>query len=645
MAKLPSRITLIGAGFAVAALAVMARAAYVQLYQGAYWRGRAAEQQTVHVALPARRGALFDRNGVALALSQETYGVGVAPKQVRDRALVAGRLAAVVGRPRDVVSRLLASDRVWAEWPGPYQWTDVAALRGLRGVYLQRRLERYYPKVDFGAQVVGRVDAEGRGSSALERALDTLLAGRAGTAVMLRDRSGRTYPSPSRPLAEPEPGSDVYLTVDADLQEIAERALADAVRQTKALGGDVVILQPETGEVLALAAVRPGARSVGLVSDAFEPGSTAKVFTAAALLRAGKARAGDTVFAEHGTYQLGDRTIHDTHPYGTLTLADVIRVSSNIGIAKFGARLSDSELYEAFRDFGFGALTGVDLPAEAAGRLRNPKAWTVESAASIAMGYEVAVTPLQLAAAYGALANGGVLLEPTLVREVRRPDGSVAWRGAPRPVRRAVPAAVAAQLVHMMIGVVEEGTARRAALGTYNLAGKTGTAKRNVGGHYLEGHYWASFVGLFPAEDPQLVLVVKIDDPQGEYFGGTTAAPVVRTILEAAIATPTVALDRGRLTRRQAPEAAPAAVVPGGAPIVVAWPAPSLPRDAARGTPGTVPDVTGLGLRAAARALHRSGFEVRIEGWGRVTSTTPAAGTGAPRGTTVVVHAEQRDAS
>jgi len=645
MPKLPSRITLIGAGFAVAALAVVVRAAYVQLYQGTYWRGRAMEQQTVHVALPARRGALFDRNGVALALSQETYGVGVAPKQVRERALIAGRLAAVVGRPRDDLLRLLASDRVWAEWPGPYQWTDVAALRGLRGVYLRRRLVRYYPKVDFGAQVVGRVDAEGRGSSALERALDTLLAGRAGTAVMLRDRSGRTYPSPSRPLAEPEPGSDVYLTVDADLQEIAERALTEAVRQTKALGGDVVILLPETGEVLALAAVRPGSRGVGLVSDAFEPGSTAKVFTAAAVLRAAKARADDTVFAENGAYQIGNRTIHDVRPHGTLTLADVIRVSSNIGIAKFGARLSNVELYEAFRDFGFGALTGVDLPAEAAGRLRNPRVWTVESAASLAMGYEVAVTPLQLAAAYGALANGGVLLEPSLVREVHRPDGSVAWRAAPRSVRRAVSAGVAAQLVHMMVGVVEEGTARRAALGTYNLAGKTGTARRNVGGHYLEGHYWASFVGLFPAEDPQLVLVVKIDDPQGEYFGGTTAAPVVRTILEAAIATPTVALDRGRLTRRRAPDAAVPAASPDGAPIVVAWPPASVPREAATAAPGTVPDVTGLGLRAAARALHRSGFEVRIEGWGRVTSTTPAAGAGAPRGTTVVVHAERRDAS
>ncbi len=645
--RLPSRITLVAAAFVVAAVAVVARAAYVQLVQGSYWRSLAAGQQTTLVPLPARRGAIYDRNGVALALSQETYAVGLAPDQVRERRLVADRLARALGRPQAELRRLVASDRAWAEWPGPYQWTQVAPLKGLRGVYLLPRLQRYYPKLDFGARIVGRVDARGHGVSGLERSLDTLLAGRAGAAVMLRDRNGRTYPSPSRPAAEPIPGADVRVTIDADLQEIAERALAEAVAQTRALGGDVVILQPATGEVLALATVRPGAPGAGLVGDAFEPGSTAKVFTAATLLRDGKARATDSVFAENGTYRLGARVIHDVHPSGTLSLADVLRVSSNIDIAKFGARLTNVELFEGFRDFGFGAPTGVDLPAESPGRLRSPRGWSDASAASIAMGYEVAVTPLQLAAAYGALANGGVLLEPRLVREVTRADGRTTWRGAPRPVRRAVPAAVAAELVRMLVGVVEEGTARRAALGSYTLAGKTGTARRNVAGHYLEGHYWASFVGLFPAQDPQLVLVVKIDDPQGEYFGGTTAAPVVRAILEAALATPAVAIDRGRLTRREAPgtdSAEPAALEADTASrVVVAWPpAPASPPPAAAAR--VVPTVEGLGLRAAARLLYRSGFAVRVEGWGRAVSTTPAAGASAPAGSMVVVHAEQRDA-
>ena len=646
MPKLPSRITLIGVGFVVAAAAVVARAAHVQLRQGAYWSRRAADQQTTLVPLPAPRGGLYDRNGVALALSQETYGVGVAPNQVRDRALVASRLAAVLGLPRGELGRLLASDRAWLEWPRRYAWPAVASLRAIRGVYLQRRLERFYPRPEFGARVVGRVDESGRGVSGLERSLDTLLAGRAGSAVMLRDRSGGIYPSPSRPAADPVPGADVFLTIDANLQEIAERALTEAVRHTGAAGGDMVVLQPETGEVLALAAVRPGGGG-GLVSDVFEPGSTAKVFTAAGLMRAGKARSDDTVYAENGVYTLGGRTIHDTHPAGTLTLADVIRISSNIGIAKLGARLTPAEQYEVLRDFGFGTMTGIDLPAESGGRLRHPRSWTRESPASLAMGYELAVTPLQLAVAYAALANGGMLLEPALVREVRGPGGEERFRFAARPVRRVVEAPVASQLAHMMVGAVEEGTARSAALGSYSLAGKTGTARRNVRGRYEAGHYAASFVGLFPAEDPQLVLVVKIDDPEGDYFGGSTAAPVVRAVLEAALATPAVALDRGRLTRRRAPGAAVPGDAPGaggGAALVVGWPPAAPATDSTAPALRPVPDVAGLGLRAAARALHRSGFEVRIEGWGRAVSTTPAAGSGAPPGSTVVVTAERRNA-
>ena len=466
---------------------------------------------------------------------------------------------------------------------------------------------------------------------------------------MLRDRAGRTYPSPSRPAVEPQSGADVYLTIDAELEEIAERALGTAVATTHASGGDVVILQPGTGEILALASVRndPGAGS-GL-GDAFEPGSTAKIFTAAALLRDGKATAADTVFGERGHYVLNGRAIDDVHPNGELTLADVIRVSSNIGIAKFSGRLTPPEQFEALRDFGFGTQTGIELAGESPGRLRNPRSWTVESPASLAMGYEVAVTPLQLAAAYGALANGGVLLEPTLVREIRDADGDVRALARPRPVRRVVSAGIAAQLTHMLQGVVEEGTGRSAALGSYSLAGKTGTPRRTVNGRYLPGHYTPNFVGLFPAQDPQLVLVVKLDDPQGDYLSGATAAPVVRSILEAALATPGVAVDRSRLAevakqRRPVAQSAPSpadtaavAARPQEAPtsVVLTWPPAPAGKDSGRAR--TVPDVAGLSLRAAARALHRQGLQVRVEGWGRVAATTPAAGSAAPAGSTVTV--------
>ncbi len=435
------------------------------------------------------------------------------------------------------------------------------------------------------------------------------------------------------------------LTLDAELQEIAERALGRAVSEAKATGGDVVILQPRTGEILAMASVRRGSGgSVGVISDPYEPGSTAKIFTAAGLLRTGKATPHDSVFAEHGTWVVpGRKPIHDTHPAGMLSLSDVIRVSSNIGIAKLGARLTPAEQFRALRDFGFGVQTGIEFPQEAPGRLRRPAQWTVPSAAALAMGYELSVTPLQLACAYGALANRGVLIEPTLVREVKDPGGALRWSHQVRPVRRAVSKEVAGQLSHMLLGVVEEGTGRRAALGTYAVAGKTGTSRHNVGGRYERDRYYATFVGYFPATDPQLVLLVKVDDPVGvDYFGGGIAAPVTRTILEAALATPAVTLDRARLSRRQAPaapEAAPLETTVGEA-VALSWPLPrKTPTPAA--PQREVPDVAGETLRAAVRALHRAGFQVRVTGWGEVTGTSPAAGARADSGTTVIVRSER----
>jgi len=635
----PNRIALVSAGFGLAALAVVGRAAQLQLAQGEVWRARAAAQHTANVSLPARRGALFDRNGVALALTRETFGVGVAPRDLDDPARTAIMLIRALGLPAARVEDALHSGRVWVEWPGPFSWDAVAPLRPLRGVHLLRRLERFYPRADLAPRLIGRTDVRGRGASGLERALDSALAGRRGTAVVLKDHLGRTYPSPSRPAANPVDGADVVTTLDAELQEIADRALAAAVAEAGASGGNVVILQPATGDLLALASI---GRSGGFVGDVFEPGSTAKIFTAAALLRVGRATPHDTVDAGGGTWRRGNRPFTDPHPARLVTLADVIRLSSNIGIVKLGERLSAVEQYEALRDFGFGSLTGIELSGESPGRLRHPRDWSGESAASLAMGYELAVTPLQLAAAYGVFANRGVLVEPTVVREVREPapDGRVRRRAATRPVRRVVSAPVAERLAHMLRGVVEGGTGREAALSTYSVAGKTGTARRVVGRRYEAGHYTASFVGLFPAVDPQLVLVVKIDDPEGDYFGGSTAAPVVRTILEAALATPAVTLDRSRLTRRRAagaPLAAGAAApVP---PVLVAWP---LAADSApAGARAPVPDVAGLDLRAAARALHRAGFRVRVNGWGTVAGTSPAAGAEAEPGALVTVRAER----
>jgi len=451
--------------------------------------------------------------------------------------------------------------------------------------------------------------------------------------------------SPARVIAGPLAGNDVVLTLDAELQEIAQRALDEALGRMDADGGDVVMLDPATGELLAVASRRrDGTARPSAFTDTFEPGSVAKIFAAAGLLALNRVKPGERVSGEGGRWKLLDRTLVDLEPLPSLTLADAIRVSSNIALVKFARRLEPGEQYGVLRDFGFGAPTGVEFPSEATGRLRPPAQWTRPSAASLAIGYELSVTPLQLAAAYGAIANDGVLLEPTLLKEIRSPAGDVLYRHRPAPVRRVVTADVARRLRELLHGAAQRGTGEEGTLATFQIAAKTGTARRVVGGRYAPGEYTASFAALFPADHPQLVVVVKIDNPRkGSYFAAHTAAPVTRAMLQQALAARQVALDRASLS-----DAAPVALASpagppppaeeeAGAPAVLPWP---LPPDSARAVPAArraVPDVTGLPLREAVRALHRRGFRVVLKGFGVTHHTWPAAGDSAAAGTTVTL--------
>jgi len=632
VAKPAVRLGVVQVAFGLAIVAVVARAAQVQLVEGAAYRAKAREQRTERVVLPARRGAIYDRNGVPLALTRDVYRVGVAPRELRDRSRDAAAIARALGISRRSVDRALR--RPYAYFGGPHTASRVEPLRAMRGVHLTPELERFYPSGDVARSLIGRPADQGRPAGGLERTLDTLLAGQPGSAVVLRDGQGRRYESPARLGAFPIPGHDVYLTLDAALQDIVERALAEAIELYDAAGGDVVVLEPRTGEVLAVASRRAdGSVPATVFTSVFEPGSTAKVFAAAALLEAGLVTERDSVYGERGVWVQRYRTIRDDHPTEWLTLRTAIQVSSNIGIAKFAERLGAARQYLMLRSFGFGAPTGIEFPAESRGSLERPDRWSGVSAASLAMGYEVAVTPLQLAAAYAAVANDGVLMRPTLVRETRAPDGSVRYRQRPEPVRRVVRPEVARELRAMLRGVVfEGGTGSTAALSTYELAGKTGTARRATAQGYSPGAYTATFASLFPAEDPQLVMVVKLDDPRGAY-ARLTAAPVTRSVIEQALAARTDALD----TRRLGAEAAPPRAVTvgtGSVPHVVAWPPPKALTPA---TSRRVPDVTGLTLRAAAAALHQNGFQARVQGWGIVAEMAPAAGTSAEAGTLVTL--------
>jgi Cell division protein FtsI/penicillin-binding protein 2 len=659
-----SRIALVHGALILFALALIVRAGKVQLLERAQWAARAERQHFASSTVPAPRGNIYDVRGTPLAMSRDMLRLNVAPREVANQKALA-RALGQLGVSRSYITRAMDTHRAWVSLPGSYLPSDARDIVAMRGVYSEPVEERVYTERAATRRVVGWVD-DGRGGSesrggggGLELTLDSLLSGQDGRTTLVRDSRGRKMDQSEEADVEPVAGSSVTLTINQELQEISQRALAQAIQRTRADGGDIVIIDPHDGGIRAMASERVSDRSFGspVISEPFEPGSTLKPLFASALIKRGLVDPGDSVDTENGVYTIEGRTIRDEHPASELSLADVIKYSSNIGIVKFVSRMSERDEFETLRDFGFGMPTGVALPGEAAGVLREPSRWSRQSAASLAMGYEVSVTPLQLASAYAAVANGGELLQPAIVQEIRESDGTLVYRHTRRVVRRVMTPEVAAKVRKMMVGVVQEGTAKGAALVNFTLAGKTGTARRVDPGHGYAGAYTASFVGLFPAENPEYVILVKVDGPRETIYGATAAAPVLKIVLEAAIASRDAALDRSSIATRaslvsmadsqrgaRADSAAYDSTTDDEAPLLAEAPAVrfDLPvatsGDAPSGKPArsrVVPDVEGLTLRQAVRELHRAGFHVRISGFGRASGTSPAAGEEASPGTVV----------
>lgn len=646
----PLRTRLVLLALMCFAAALAWRAGQVQLLEGRDWQARAQRQHYATADMPARRGNIYDVSAVPLAQSRELVKLGVAPRELRDVPATRRHLT-VLGVSPAWVARATDAGRAWVELPGSYLPGEITELANLAGIYPRPAIERVYTQREATRRVVGHLDREGAGVGGVELALDSMLRGRAGTAVVIRDARGVRFEAVLDTSVAPQPGHDVVLTISQELQEIAQRALGDAVSRMRASGGDIVVLEPQTGEIRAMASVRNGGATSGspALSEPYEPGSTIKPLFLATLFERGRLAPDEMIDTENGLYTIEGRTIRDIHRAPQLSLTDVVRHSSNVAIVKLASRLTPREQFETLRDFGFGAPTGVVFPSEARGLLYAPVRWSRQSAASLAMGYEVAVTPVQLAAAYAVFANGGMLVEPALVKEVRAPEGAVLFRHTPRLVRRVVSQRSADQVRALLAEAVQSGTGSGAGLGRFAVAGKTGTARRTgAGGRYDAGSYTASFVGMFPADEPQYVILVKLDDPVGEYYGGRTAAPVSRVVLEAAIAARDAALDRRALARlgrdpQRAPAAphgergaasTPPAATPGAAPYVFTL-ADDPPPPASAAPPRVIPDVRDMQLREATRTLHRAGFRVHVNGGGRAAGTSPEHGTMARPGTLV----------
>jgi cell division protein FtsI (penicillin-binding protein 3) len=623
---------------AVLATAFVSRAAQLQIVQGGTWQEQAWSQTTKTVEIPASRGTIFDRNGKALALSRQEYRAFFAPAQSTDAGRDARTIAAMLDLPRSRSNRLTSRSTGWI----PIGQVGMSARESLSravgpAVEFEPVLTRVYPEGDLARSLLGSVDTEGSGRSGLELVLDSLLRGTPGELLGRRDARGELYPileSEDRPAT---PGRDVYLTIDANLQAIAEAALKSALEQTGSSGGDVVMADPRTGELLAVASHREGsAGTVPAFTSPFEPGSTVKPFLLATLLAEDLAGLEELVYAENGEFRTAHRVITDVHPHDTITVAEVIQYSSNIGAAKLSERIEPGVQYRYLRDFGFGTPTGIDLPGESSGLLRRPNQWSALSPASLAIGYELLTTSLQLVMAYGALANGGTLLEPALVREIRSGHGGD-WHFQRRPIRQVIDPATARTVSAVLQSVVAEGgTGSAASLATLEIAGKTGTARIASGGDYSDLRYASSFVGYTPVQDPRLVIMAKLEDPKGHVYGGLTAAPVSRAVVQAILATRGRGLIEAQASVRRPERLDWGTQEPSGSPYRFASTnvAPD-PREGERQL--RLPDLAGLETRVAVARLHSLGLRAELQTSGRVTRQEPAAGTSVVRGATILL--------
>lgn len=621
-----TRVLILAALLAAAFGGLAGRVAWLAVVEGDELRRFAERQYSRTVVLHAQRGPIVDRLGAPLATSTMTESLFAQPRSLGDPGRVAARLAPLVGVPEDQLHGALTSGRsfVWLRRKLPPAVAERVRALGEPGLGFVPEPLRLYPNRELAAHVLGFQGVEG-GLEGIERGFDEVLAGLPGKAIVDRDALGRQVATP-HVLRAPVAGQGVMLTLDRTIQYVAERELDAAWRRTGARSALAMVMEPRTGEVLALAGrptfnpnafldvPAPDTWRARAVTDPFEPGSTFKAILAAAALEEGVVRPDDRIWAEGGQIRVAGVTIHDWKQYGWLSFAQVLQQSSNVGAIKVGLALGRERYYRYITAFGFGAPTGIELAGESRGLLRPLARWSALTLPSLSIGQEISVTAVQLVAAFGAIANGGVLVQPRLVRALFDDEGREVRRFEPRAVRRVISPETAATLTRLLVGVVAEGTGRRAAIAGHTVAGKTGTAQKldPTTRRYSRAPGVLSFVGFAPAEAPRFVALVLLDEPRTERWGSEAAAPVF------------AAIGQELLQYLEVPprDREPVHLVAGA-------PAEGQGRARARPAallPGVMPDLAGLTLRPALATLAALGARVEISGRGVVGGQTPAPG-------------------
>ena len=668
----PGRVLFVAAFIGFWMLVISARLVYLQFSQYESLANRARQQQQNEIETSPQRGELLDRQERQLARSVQTVSLFLDPDGLDAATLDrnAQQIAKSLGlKQADLAKEFhdAAAAKKRFIWIARRLDADVAnkiVELNLPGLQTQLEPKRYYPNGSLAAHVLGYVGLDGKGLGGVEQFYNPKISGEAGHLLVEKDAYGKAYESYE--IAS-KPGQSVILTIDQTIQYQAEQALQAAVQRSHAKSGTVIVLDPRSGEILALAnaptfdpnkvsEAKPETRSNWALQNIYEPGSTFKVVAFSAALEKKLVNINDHIDCQMGAITVAGRVVHDHHPFGSLTIPEALAKSSNVAAIKLGMRVGDPTMYDYIKRFGFGSKTGIELPGETNGILRKVERWQPSSIGSIAIGQEVGVTPVQMVAAFGALANDGVRIAPHLIREVRDAGGNVVYRAQPEQ-RRVISAETAIALRGMLEGVTLNGTAKKAQLDGYSAAGKTGTAQKidPKTKAYSSTKFVGSFVGFAPVSNPQVVIIVVIDEPAGAYHGGDVAAPVFREVAEQVLPTLNVMPDiettstpdliaqdntnperAAKLQEEQAQsEEQRKATMPTvdsnggrGGEVVYA---------AATKKAMLMPDLRGRSVRDVARTCAQLGLQVEARGEGRVLKQNPSAGTEVSTGQLVYV--------
>lgn len=681
--------------------AIGARLVYLQIVRYGDFMQRATRQQQRTIEVTPSRGVVYDRNGRELAMSVMVDSVFAVPSEVPDQVTASHLLAGVLrDDPREILARLQSS-RNFA-WIARKVDSDTSArIRSLNlhGIYFQKEPKRFYPKNELAAQVLGYVGLDDEGLAGIEREYQDQLKGRAGKKLISVDAHRRSLGGTERP---PEPGDNIVLTIDENIQYIAERELEQAMADTHAAAGTVIVENPRTGEVLALAnrptfnpntgEVKPAELQDRAVSDIYEPGSTFKLVTISAALQEGLVRPDEVIDCQMGSIVIAGMRIRDHKAYGDLTVSEILQHSSDVGAIKIGLRLGDDKFYQYIRSYGFGSKTDIELPGETRGITKPVSRWSKVSIGAISMGQEIGVSPIQLVSMVATIANNGLYTSPRIIAGVTQPHvGRETIVFHPGPQHRVTSQLVAVEMKKMMENVVLNGTGRRAMLDGYTVAGKTGTAQKAdpATGAYSKSHYVASFTGFTPVNDPAVAILVVLDSPVGPHEGGQVSAPVFKRIAQQVLAYLHVPSDidsgerlqfqklaRTPVRDEDVAEAAPDRIAGGmpaenddsasapqpaisaqpvpaqqmakAAPPPVPLPSPQITPVARNGTMvldvsggHVVPSFLGKPLRDALVLAQQTGVEIDVVGSGVAREQSPPAGAHLPWGAHVAVRFAQ----